>query len=65
MAMFSKEDSERQIVKGISYAGYERNVLQMEDILMKKYGYSRSQLHKSLVREKYRQEMVPLLKTLK
>ena len=60
MAMFSKEDSERQIVKGISYAGYERNVLQMEDILMKKYGYHRSQLHKSLVREKYRQEMVAL-----
>ena len=59
MAMFSKEDSERQIVKGISYAGYERNVLQMEDILMKKYGYNRSQLLKSLVREKYRQEMVP------
>ena len=56
MAMFSKEDSERQIVKGISYAGYERNVLQMEDILMKKYGYNTSQLHKSLVREKYRQE---------
>ena len=54
MAMFSKEDSERQIVKGISYAGYERNVLQMEDILMKKYGYNRSQLHKSLVKEKYR-----------
>ena len=49
MAMFSKEDSERQIVKVISYAGYERNVLQMEDILMKKYGYNRSQLHKSLV----------------
>ena len=60
MAMFSKEDSEWQIVKGISYAGYERNVLQMEDILMKKYGYNRSQLHKSLVREKYRQEMVAL-----
>lgn len=58
--MFSKEDSERQIVKGISYAGYERNVLQMEDILMKKYGYNRSQLHNSLVREKYRQEMVAL-----
>ena len=60
MAMFSKEDSERGIVKGISYAGYERNVLQMEDILMKKYGYNRSQLQKSLVREKYRQEMVAL-----
>ena len=58
--MFSKEDSERQAVKGISYAGYERNVLQMEDILMKKYGYNRSQLHTSLVREKYRQEMVAL-----
>ena len=60
MAMFSKEDSERQIVKGISYAGHERNVLQMEDILMKKYGYNRSQIYKSLVREKYRQEMVAL-----
>ena len=60
MSIISKEDSKRQIVKGISYTGYEINVLQMEDILMKKYGYNRSQLHKGLVREKYRQEMVAL-----
>jgi|TARA_B100000073_G_C23662129_1_gene545024 hypothetical protein len=46
----------KQVVKAISYQGTEANkVLHMEQVLMDKYGYNRSQLHKQLVREKYQQ----------
>ena len=46
----------KQVVKAISYQGTEaQKVLHMEDVLMDKYGYNRSQLHKQLVREKYQQ----------
>ena len=53
--MFGSNDC-RQVVKAISYQGLEaKKVLHMEDVLMQKYGYNRSQLHKVLVREKYQQ----------
>lgn len=58
MAMFTSTGSNRQVVKTISYAGYEMNVLDMEDALMKKYSCNRSGLHKNLVRDRFRQEMV-------
>lgn len=58
--MFNFNDSNRQVVKTISYAGYEKNVLDMEDALMKKYCCNRSGLHKNLVRDRFRQEMVAI-----
>ncbi len=60
MTMFNFNDSNRQVVKTISYAGYEKNVLDMEDALMKKYCCNRSGLHKNLVRDRFRQEMVAI-----
>ena len=60
MAMFTSNGSNRQVVKTISYAGYEKNILEMEDILMKKYCCNRSGLHKNLVRDRFRQEMVAI-----
>jgi len=60
MTMFNFNDSNRQVVKTISYAGYEKNVLDMEDALMKKYCCNRSGLHKNLVRDRFRQEMVSI-----
>jgi len=60
MTMFNFNDSNRKVVKTISYAGYEKNVLDMEDALMKKYCCNRSGLHKNLVRDRFRQEMVAI-----
>ena len=39
----------------VSYGGHEQKVLDMEKDLMNHYGYNFSQLHKTLVREKYYQ----------
>ncbi len=46
----------KQVKVSISYQQQEVNkILKMEDELMKHYGYNRSQLHKTLVRERYSQ----------
>ena len=37
------------------YGSYETNIQKMEEDLMKHFSYNYSQLHKSLVREKYYQ----------
>jgi len=54
MALFTAEP--KQIKKSISYGGFEKERLfMMEEELMKHYSYNFSQLHKSLVRDAYRQ----------
>ena len=46
----------KQVKKSISYSGHEaEKVSDMEDYLMSFYGYDFSQLHKTLIREKYYQ----------
>ena len=41
--------------KHISYAGYEKKILKMEDHLMDHFMCDRSALHKMLVKEKYQE----------
>ena len=60
MAMFPTNTQYKQVVKTISYAAHEKTVLDMEDALMKKHGYNRSALHKTLVRDQYRRENTAL-----
>ena len=45
----------KQIKRSISYGAHETRVLEMEDFLMQHYGFNKSQLHKTLVRERYYQ----------
>ena len=45
----------KQIKRSISYGAHESRVLEMEEYLMNHLGYNKSQLHKTLVREKYYQ----------
>ena len=46
----------KQIKVSISYQQKEADkLLKMEDELMEYYGYNRSQLHKTLIRDAYRQ----------
>ena len=45
----------KQIKRSISYGAHETRVLEMEDYLMQHYGFNKSQLHKTLVRERYYQ----------
>ncbi|QNI92653.1 hypothetical protein SynBOUM118_02320 [Synechococcus sp. BOUM118] len=45
----------KQKKKCVSYGSYETNVQKMEEELMNHFSYNYSQLHKSLVREKYYQ----------
>ena len=42
-----------RITKHISYANYEKKILNMEDYLMEHFMCDRSALHKRLVKEKY------------
>ena len=45
---------QKQVKVSISYQQQEVDkVLKMESELMKHYGYNRSQLHKTLIRERY------------
>ncbi len=45
----------KQLRKPVSYGGHEHRVIDMENYLMDHYGYNFSQLHKTLVRERYYQ----------
>ena len=45
----------KQLRKPVSYGGHEHRVIDMENYLMDHYGYNFSQLHKTLLREKYYQ----------
>lgn len=56
MAMFSTHEGSSQVVKAISYGGHEKNVLSMEEKLMKKHGFNRSQLHKAAIRRWFQYE---------
>tara|TARA_Y100001937_G_scaffold78185_1_gene106045 strand:- start:235 stop:408 length:174 start_codon:yes stop_codon:yes gene_type:complete len=47
--------NKKQVRKPVSYGGHEHRVMDMEAELMNHYGYNFSQLHKTLVREKYYQ----------
>ena len=46
---------QKQIRRPVSYGGHEQRVIDMEKELMNHFGYNFSQLHKTLVREKYYQ----------
>ncbi len=47
------QTQQKQIKRSISYGAHEKRVLEMEAYLMDHYGYNKSQLHKTLVRERY------------
>ncbi len=51
---FRTTKEQKQVKVSISYQQQEVDkVLKMESELMKHYGYNRSQLHKTLIRERY------------
>ncbi len=53
---FRTTKEQKQVKVSISYQQQEVDkVLKMEDKLMDHYGYNRSQLHKTLIRERYSQ----------
>ena len=56
LTLFRTTKEKKRVKVSISYQQQEVDkVLKMESELMKRYGYNRSQLHKTLIRERHSQ----------